>query len=372
MEKRINAGYEIINSMQLCNQFGTEMEVVMGYKEKAPQPFVTWQYYPGKDSYEWGHYFSSKESAVKDFFERGMNEMGLDMRREYQKENAVADIESALNWHFGEDETQGLLKDEKFMEKAIRKYDNFDHSYEMEMLQDGVHELYNELVGQKEIFNFKLMDDYNERIVHVELNDGRAFEGTMKFNPKSSVSSFWLEIPAEHENEAPGYEIINAKDVKELRLEAVKEVDMDSALQKEESEDYDITHVDGVGELIKYELPISSMKASYEISKDTDYPGVYQYYDEIGGWSVTGTKEDIIGEMKRVQCPGWEIEGFEKHLGVLLERYPDKEPVSVEGKKPTIDRLIESANEKVVSDDNCEKGVRKEMERVQQNTLFKR
>ncbi len=58
MTDRINAGYRIIESHMKPN--GDEL--VIGYHEKAPQPYVCW-WCSGGNNYYWGYYCSSYEEA---------------------------------------------------------------------------------------------------------------------------------------------------------------------------------------------------------------------------------------------------------------------------------------------------------------------
>lgn len=67
-KKRINAGYEIIKSLPIGST-----EFVFGQNIHTPAQFVTWECKDGKD-YFWGHYFSSKEKAMEDLYERAEDE----------------------------------------------------------------------------------------------------------------------------------------------------------------------------------------------------------------------------------------------------------------------------------------------------------
>lgn len=49
-EKRINGGYEIIESCTIGNN-----ELVIGHNSKAPNPYVCWYCKDGSD-YFWGYY----------------------------------------------------------------------------------------------------------------------------------------------------------------------------------------------------------------------------------------------------------------------------------------------------------------------------
>lgn len=65
MEKRKNQGYEIIDSKIIG-----ESEIVLGAQENGNE-FVTWQVTVGKpDDYYWGHYFTDKATATKNFHDR--------------------------------------------------------------------------------------------------------------------------------------------------------------------------------------------------------------------------------------------------------------------------------------------------------------
>lgn len=72
MEKRINAGYEIIQSIKVRNT-----EIVLGYNEKATAAqYVTWQCVNG-DNYFWGHYCNDELQAQRDLLERGLKEVEI-------------------------------------------------------------------------------------------------------------------------------------------------------------------------------------------------------------------------------------------------------------------------------------------------------
>lgn len=63
-EKRMNQGYEIIESRQIG-----ETEFVIGHNPKAPNPYVCWYYKNGSDYY-WGHYCNSLPAAREKLRER--------------------------------------------------------------------------------------------------------------------------------------------------------------------------------------------------------------------------------------------------------------------------------------------------------------
>jgi len=64
MGERKNAGYMIIQSMMVGNA-----EFVLGYREGAMTPYVTWECKDG-NNYFWGHYFMERHQAVRDLLER--------------------------------------------------------------------------------------------------------------------------------------------------------------------------------------------------------------------------------------------------------------------------------------------------------------
>lgn len=64
-----NQGYKILKAVMLENGRG----FVLGENPKAPQPYVTWACYDGKNGqreYEWGHYSQSRENIEIDFIDR--------------------------------------------------------------------------------------------------------------------------------------------------------------------------------------------------------------------------------------------------------------------------------------------------------------
>ena len=69
MEKRVNQGYEIVQSIEV----GTS-EFVLGVSQYHPEQFVTWKC-SGKTDYYWGHYTDSLLKATKDLCERALEEI---------------------------------------------------------------------------------------------------------------------------------------------------------------------------------------------------------------------------------------------------------------------------------------------------------
>lgn len=81
-DKRINAGYEIIKSFTVGNT-----EFVLGENIYDRARYVTWEC-SGENNYYWGHYFTDKDAANRDLFERA--EAEVNYRRSidvYTKEN---------------------------------------------------------------------------------------------------------------------------------------------------------------------------------------------------------------------------------------------------------------------------------------------
>lgn len=81
MEKRINEGYEIIQSIQVGSK-----EFVLGVHSKAPDQFVTWEC-TNKDDYDWGHYTNTLLKATKDLCKRAMKEIKYLEEKEAEKDS---------------------------------------------------------------------------------------------------------------------------------------------------------------------------------------------------------------------------------------------------------------------------------------------
>ena len=80
-EKRINQGYEIIDSCTIGNK-----ELVIGHHPKAPNPYVCW-YCKGGDNYYWGYYCNTLEAAREKLAERYLSESQMP----YNQHNCHAD-----------------------------------------------------------------------------------------------------------------------------------------------------------------------------------------------------------------------------------------------------------------------------------------
>lgn len=81
MEKRIVAGYEIVQSIQVGNT-----EFVLGVNMAEQNPFATWKSSPDRPDYcYWGHYTNTLLSATRDLCERALDEVRYLERREEER-----------------------------------------------------------------------------------------------------------------------------------------------------------------------------------------------------------------------------------------------------------------------------------------------
>ena len=80
MNKRTNAGYEIIETISLPNE-----EYVLGVRNTTfnEQAYVTWVYVDG--TYYYGHYLNEYDVALKDLYERAKNELEWRIKKLSQK-----------------------------------------------------------------------------------------------------------------------------------------------------------------------------------------------------------------------------------------------------------------------------------------------
>ena len=80
MNKRANAGYEIIETISLPNE-----EYVLGVKTTTfnEQAYVTWVYVDG--TYYYGHYLNDYDVALKDLYERVKKELEWRIEKLSQK-----------------------------------------------------------------------------------------------------------------------------------------------------------------------------------------------------------------------------------------------------------------------------------------------
>lgn len=84
MEKRINQGYEIIQSIDVGSA-----EFVLGVNVKAPGQYVTWKC-SNKDNYYWGHYMNSRLAAIRNLCERALEEVTFLEERQERNDAAKA------------------------------------------------------------------------------------------------------------------------------------------------------------------------------------------------------------------------------------------------------------------------------------------
>ncbi len=70
-KKRINAGYEIFDSIKIG-----KAEFVVGKNIHALSQYVTWECSNG-DNYFWGHYFSDRSEALRDMYSRAEAEISF-------------------------------------------------------------------------------------------------------------------------------------------------------------------------------------------------------------------------------------------------------------------------------------------------------
>ena len=80
MNKRTNAGYEIIETISLPNE-----DYVLGERTTTfnEQTYVTWVYVDG--TYYYGHYLNDYNVALKDLYERVKNELEWRIEKLSQK-----------------------------------------------------------------------------------------------------------------------------------------------------------------------------------------------------------------------------------------------------------------------------------------------
>lgn len=87
MEKRINQGYEIIQSIQVGRA-----EFVLGEHPKAPSRYVTWEC-KDKDNYFAGNYMNNLLAATKDLCERAMTQIEYLEQKEAERNSNQKDQE---------------------------------------------------------------------------------------------------------------------------------------------------------------------------------------------------------------------------------------------------------------------------------------
>lgn len=86
-EKRLNQGYEIIESCTIGNK-----ELVIGHHPTAPNPYVCWYCKGGKD-YFWGYYCNELADAREKLNERYRTECHMPYNAPAQKQKSRGDYE---------------------------------------------------------------------------------------------------------------------------------------------------------------------------------------------------------------------------------------------------------------------------------------
>lgn len=173
MEQIVNAGYTIKEQVTIHGN-----TYVMGHNPNpnTPAPYVTWAANLNENYFVYGHYFADEASARANLLKRAMehmpeqeynsfvksaltDELRSELSSEARRDVALADIEACLegaleNLDLDPDLTQKLLADERFVEFAMHKYYNVDHSFENEALTDTleslVEDMFPELLNDKE------------------------------------------------------------------------------------------------------------------------------------------------------------------------------------------------------------------------------
>ena len=82
-EKRMNGGYEIIESCQIGRT-----ELVIGHNSKAPNPYVCWYCKDGSD-YFWGYYCNQLSEARDKLNERYQNECRMPYNQPEKKQRTL-------------------------------------------------------------------------------------------------------------------------------------------------------------------------------------------------------------------------------------------------------------------------------------------
>ena len=86
-EKRINSGYEIIESHTIGSN-----ELVIGHNAKAPNPYVCWYCKDGSD-YFWGYYCNQLSEAREKLNERYQRECCMPYNQPDKKQKSRDDRE---------------------------------------------------------------------------------------------------------------------------------------------------------------------------------------------------------------------------------------------------------------------------------------
>jgi len=157
MEKPINAGYAMIEHMLMAGK-----TFVLGENSAETNPYVTWEEIES-NSYQEGHYFTTKEAARADLVHRAISSLSEheqqvlslsivneDTKRkiidDYREELFFGDTEACLYdaaryLMLSDTQVENLLNDQQFLSAARRIYNNMDHSYENEALSETLKDL---------------------------------------------------------------------------------------------------------------------------------------------------------------------------------------------------------------------------------------
>lgn len=168
-----NAGYDIINRMDAGNS-----HFALGYNSKAPAPYVTWEADPDKGTYNAGHYFGDYASAFIDLTKRtancvdlGERSLGMELLTEEDRQElymqqindrAKEEVEGVLTELIEYDalpyDKDALLNDKDFMEPAIHRYFDIDHSAEYEALKETIEDLMEQYPQHKKNLYFEVTE----------------------------------------------------------------------------------------------------------------------------------------------------------------------------------------------------------------------
>jgi len=135
------SGYIITSRMGFKDRFGSVSHFVVGHNEKAALPWATWRYIEEYDNYEWGHYFLDEKNAMKDFFERGIEQSNVDLRDEYRNEMILGDIRSALEYDYTKFEISELINNDEFIKEATDVWYELDRSDVNDFFKEKLDEL---------------------------------------------------------------------------------------------------------------------------------------------------------------------------------------------------------------------------------------
>ena len=209
-------GYQIIGRFEYEKTNGTISCVVLGKNENAPSPYATWTHdYNG--GYSMGHYFATLEAAKKDMADRVSASLEVNMREEYRKENALADIEMVLKDAFSEKQVEALLKNDSFLVNATFQYQLMDHSDENEALQAKMEGLYKEMVKEHIIFDFDVLESIQGKKIYIGLLNDKSVSGIAYVNLQGHLDEFFVEGKTEQGKDFTDF--VKIGDVKSLSVD---------------------------------------------------------------------------------------------------------------------------------------------------------